>query len=152
VRTSRIDGNHRYSWTKNQRSAFVSRARPFILRRKTINCCRRAAFSASSRLFDLNGDPRIASTKRIIDYRDHFSSLADFVAASTRMRFSTHTGIIPWCLQSESAVYVLVKAKQILENESGDRLVHCLYTSLQQMQCQLTFLVHQLKKLTLMRL
>jgi hypothetical protein len=29
------------------------------------NCCRRAAFSPSSRLFDLNGDPRIASTKRI---------------------------------------------------------------------------------------
>ena len=45
--------------------AFVSRARPFILRRKTINCCRRAAFSASSRLFNLNGDPRIVSTKRI---------------------------------------------------------------------------------------
>ena len=35
-----------------------------FLRRKTINCCRRA-FSASRRLFDLNGDPRIASTKQI---------------------------------------------------------------------------------------
>ena len=37
VRTCRIDGNHRYSWIKNQRSLFVSRTRPFIIRRKTIN-------------------------------------------------------------------------------------------------------------------
>jgi len=29
--------NHRYSWIKNQRSLFVSRTRPCILRRKTIN-------------------------------------------------------------------------------------------------------------------
>jgi hypothetical protein len=37
VRTFKIDGNHRYSWIKNQRSLFVSRTRPCILRRKTIN-------------------------------------------------------------------------------------------------------------------
>jgi len=36
VRTCSIDGNHRYSWTKNQRPLFVSRARPRTLRRKTI--------------------------------------------------------------------------------------------------------------------
>src|ERR1019366_9188996 len=37
VRTFRIDGNQRYSWIKNQRSLFVSRTLPSILRRKTIN-------------------------------------------------------------------------------------------------------------------
>jgi hypothetical protein len=37
VRTFRIDGNRRYSWIKNQRSLFVSRTRPCILRRKTTN-------------------------------------------------------------------------------------------------------------------
>src|SRR6266403_1932889 len=31
VRTFRIDGNKRYSWTKNQRSLFVSRTRPASL-------------------------------------------------------------------------------------------------------------------------
>ena len=51
--------------TKNQRSAFVSRARPFTLRRKTINCCLSAAFSASSRLLDLNGEVSMARRKRI---------------------------------------------------------------------------------------
>ena len=43
-------------WIKNQRSLFFSEARPRTLRLKAINCCRSAAFSASSRLFDLNGD------------------------------------------------------------------------------------------------
>jgi hypothetical protein len=37
VRTDRIDGNQRYSWTKNQRSWFVIRTRPRSLRRKTVN-------------------------------------------------------------------------------------------------------------------
>lgn len=35
VRTCRIDGNHRYSWTKNQRLLLVSWTRPGTLRRKT---------------------------------------------------------------------------------------------------------------------
>ncbi len=64
VRTDRIDGNQRYSWIKNQRSWFVSRMRPRSLRRKTINCCRSTAFSASSRNFDLNGEARTATTKQ----------------------------------------------------------------------------------------
>ena len=34
VITVRIDGNPRYSWTKNQRSWFVSRTRPRSFRRK----------------------------------------------------------------------------------------------------------------------
>jgi hypothetical protein len=37
VRTCRIDGNQRYSWIRNQRSLFVSRTRPWSLRRNTIN-------------------------------------------------------------------------------------------------------------------
>jgi hypothetical protein len=51
-------------WIKNQRSLFVSRTRPGTLRRKTINCCRSATFSASSRLFDLNGEAKTARTKQ----------------------------------------------------------------------------------------
>jgi hypothetical protein len=64
VRTGRVDGNHRYSWTKNQRSLLMTRFRPGTLRRKTINWCRSAAFSASSRLFDLNGEANTAKTKQ----------------------------------------------------------------------------------------
>jgi len=63
VRTVRIDGNQRYSWIKNQRSLFASLTRPRSLRRKTINWCRSAAFSASSRIFDLNGEAKAAMTK-----------------------------------------------------------------------------------------
>ena len=37
VRTCRIDGNQRYSWTKNQRSLFANWTPPRSLRRKTIN-------------------------------------------------------------------------------------------------------------------
>jgi hypothetical protein len=37
VMALRTDGNHRYSWTKNKRSPFVSRTRPRILRCSTIN-------------------------------------------------------------------------------------------------------------------
>jgi hypothetical protein len=48
---------------KNQRSLFASLTRPRSLRRKTINSCRSAAFSASSRLFDLNGEVKAAKTK-----------------------------------------------------------------------------------------
>src|SRR6267378_739700 len=64
VRTVSIDGNQRYSWTKNQRSWFVSRTRPCSPRLKTINCCRSTAFSASSRNFDLNGEARTARAKQ----------------------------------------------------------------------------------------
>jgi hypothetical protein len=52
------------SWIKNQRSLFVSRARPRTLRRKTINGCLSATFSASSRIFDLNGEVKTARTKQ----------------------------------------------------------------------------------------
>jgi hypothetical protein len=60
----RIDGNQRYSWTKNHRSWFVSRTRPCSLRLKIFNWCRSTAFSASSRNFDLNGEARAAKTKQ----------------------------------------------------------------------------------------
>ena len=51
-----IDGKHRYSMTKNKRSPFVSWTRPLTLRCSTISRCQSAAFSASSRLFDLSGE------------------------------------------------------------------------------------------------
>ena len=55
VMALRIAGNHRYSRMKNERSPSVSRTRPRTFRRNMMSCCRSAAFSASSRLFDLNG-------------------------------------------------------------------------------------------------
>src|SRR5438132_14239187 len=55
VMAFRTDGNHRYRWTKNKRSTFVSWTRPRTLRRNTLSWCRSATFSASSRRFDLNG-------------------------------------------------------------------------------------------------
>jgi len=64
VMALRTDGNHRYSWTKNKRSPFVSWTRPRTLRRSTISWCRSAAFSASSRLFDLNGKVNKVSKKQ----------------------------------------------------------------------------------------
>src|SRR5436309_11181419 len=56
VMVFRTDGNHRYSWTKNKRSPFLRWTRPRIFCRNTISWCRSAAFSASSWLFDLNGE------------------------------------------------------------------------------------------------
>ena len=55
-RTPIIDGNQRYSWTKNRRSLFVGRALPRHVRPSSISCWRRTAFSASSRAVDLNGE------------------------------------------------------------------------------------------------
>ena len=59
-RTPIIDGNRRYSWTKNRRSLLVSRALPRHVRPSTISCWRRTAFSASSRAVDLNGETKRA--------------------------------------------------------------------------------------------
>src|SRR6478736_4226168 len=59
-RTPIIDGNQRYSWTKNRRSLLVSRALPRHVRPSTISCWRRTAFSASSRAVDLNGETKRA--------------------------------------------------------------------------------------------
>ena len=63
VMTFRTDGNHRYSWIKNKRSLFVSRTRLCTIRRNTTTWRRSAAFSASSRLFDLNGEIKTARAK-----------------------------------------------------------------------------------------
>src|SRR5260370_39214368 len=59
----RTDGNHRYSWIKNMRSLFVSRTRLCTIRRNITTWCRSAAFSASSRLVDLNGATQTLRTK-----------------------------------------------------------------------------------------
>ena len=64
VMTLRTDANHRYSWIKNMRSLFVSRIRLCTIRRNTATWCRSAAFSASIRLFDLNGETKTVRTKR----------------------------------------------------------------------------------------
>ena len=61
--TFRTDGNHRYSWIKNKRSLFVSRTRLCTIRRNITTWCQSAAFSASSRLFDLNGEAKMARAK-----------------------------------------------------------------------------------------
>jgi hypothetical protein len=58
--------NQRNSWTKNQRSLVASWTRPPILRRKTINRCRSNAFSASSRIFDLNGETGFAGLAEMV--------------------------------------------------------------------------------------
>src|SRR5258705_9881752 len=52
----RTDGSHRYSWTRNKRSPLVRGTRPRTFRRNMISWRRSSAFSASSRLFDLNGE------------------------------------------------------------------------------------------------
>src|SRR5207237_9875541 len=62
----KTDGNHRYRWTKNTRSPFVNWARPRTFRRSTVSWCLSAAFSASSRPFDLNGEANNASKKHNI--------------------------------------------------------------------------------------
>ena len=64
VMALRIAGNHRYSRMKNERSPSVSRTRPRTFRRNMMSCCRSAAFSASSRLFDLNGKTNRAKQRQ----------------------------------------------------------------------------------------
>jgi hypothetical protein len=54
--TLRTDGNNRYSRMKNRRSPILNWTRPRTFRCNTTNCCRSAAFSASSRLVDLSGE------------------------------------------------------------------------------------------------
>ena len=51
----RIDGHHRYRRMKNSRSQLVNSIRPRTLRCSTTTWCQSAAFSNSSRVFDLNG-------------------------------------------------------------------------------------------------
>jgi hypothetical protein len=63
VMTFKTDGNHRYNWMKNKRSLFVSRTRLCTMQRNTTSWRRSAAFSASSRLFDLNGEAKMARAK-----------------------------------------------------------------------------------------
>src|SRR6516164_1620045 len=55
---------HRYGWTKNKRSPLVRRTRLRTLRPNTISGRRRATFSASSRLFDLNGETNRVNKKQ----------------------------------------------------------------------------------------
>jgi hypothetical protein len=63
VRTFKIDGNHRYSWIKNQRSLFVSRTRPCILRRKTIKLMSERCIFCLKPALRLEWRGKMASTK-----------------------------------------------------------------------------------------
>ena len=66
MRTCSIHGNQRYSWIKYKRSLFVSRTRLCTMRHNTTSWCRSAAFSASSRLFDLNDAAETKQSSTII--------------------------------------------------------------------------------------
>jgi hypothetical protein len=66
--TDPVSGNHQYSRMQNSRSPLVNSIRPRTLRCGTTNWCRSAAFSTSSRLFDLNG---AVKTDQIKHQRDH---------------------------------------------------------------------------------
>jgi hypothetical protein len=48
---------------EEQPIAFVNRTRPRTLRCSTVNCCLSAAFSASSRLVDLNDEAKSLNKK-----------------------------------------------------------------------------------------
>jgi hypothetical protein len=63
LRVNNRDSLEPSSWVKNNRSPFVSWTRSRAFRRNIISCCRITAFSASSRLFDLNGETNRARRK-----------------------------------------------------------------------------------------
>lgn len=94
VMVSRTDGNKRYSQTKNRRSLLVSWTRTCTLRCSTASCCLSAGFSASSRIWDLNGAAtrcqrkRISATIAADDRRFCHQINPDEV-------FGTHTGSAP---------------------------------------------------------
>jgi Flp pilus assembly protein TadD len=76
-----IDGNHRYNCRNNRRPLFVNWTRPRTWRRSTISWRRSAAFSASSRLIDLNGETnslkrKKSSATRVVYDRDAVVNLA----------------------------------------------------------------------------
>jgi hypothetical protein len=56
VMALRTDGNQQYSWTKNRRSLFVKWTRPRTLALRSDQLLPERTFSASSQLFDLNGE------------------------------------------------------------------------------------------------
>ena len=60
-----VEGNSRQSQTRKRRSSFDSLMRLGSFRRSTISWCRSAVFSAASRAFDVHGDVRTASNRRI---------------------------------------------------------------------------------------
>src|SRR6516164_9034204 len=75
---------------KNKRSPFLSRTRPRTFRRNMRSRRRSAAFSASSRLFDLNGEASRVSkrqTRAIIA-----ADVRRFGHVIIRTEFSVHTG------------------------------------------------------------
>jgi len=91
VTALRSDGNQRHSWMKNKRSPFVNWIRPCALRCSTISGCLSAAFSASSRLFDLNSETN--SLKRKQSSATIAVDVKRFYHQSNTDEVSVHTGI-----------------------------------------------------------
>ena len=90
VMALRTDGNHRYSRIKNRRSPFVSRTRPRTTRCNMMSCWRSAAFSASSRLFDLSGEAH--RVRKRLNSAIIGADARRFGHVIKRTEFSVHTG------------------------------------------------------------
>jgi hypothetical protein len=96
----RMDGNQRYSWIKNQRSWFVSRTRPCGLRLKTFKMSKHRVLNFKpQRRLEWRGQDGQNETEQ----PDHSASLSDSIMASTRIRFSVHTGV--FLMLTPSAVH-----------------------------------------------
>ena len=75
---------------ENRRSLLFGRAWPQHLRPNTISCCRSAAFSVSSRAFDLNGETKIPGTNQ----RSRITRSAYAIRPPPQWKeiFGTHSG------------------------------------------------------------
>jgi hypothetical protein len=74
---------------EGKRSLFVKWTRPRPRRCRTISCCRSRAFSASSRLFDLNGEANSVNKKH--SSATIVADVKRFCHWIKRTKFSAHT-------------------------------------------------------------
>ena len=134
VMALRTEGNHRYSWMKNQRSLFVSRTRPRSLRRNTIQLMsqhRILGFKSALRL-----EWRDQNAQDETEQRDHRAlTLCDSIRQSMRMRFLVHTGAKKdkaWISQARYIRFILRHHIAWLRLSIACRLCrHCHHSSLQ---------------------
>ena len=91
VMALRIDGNQRYSWMKNRRSVGELDAAAYLALQHDELMPERS-ISASSRLFDLNGDQQ--PQERSIAARPSRSTLSDLITGSIRTRFWVFTVVL----------------------------------------------------------
>jgi hypothetical protein len=76
---------------EGKRSLFVKWTRPRPRRCRTISCCRSRAFSASSRLFDLNGEANSVNKKH--SSATIVADVKRFCHWIKRTKFSAHTSM-----------------------------------------------------------